>query len=438
MLSFFPTASAQTTEPPPPPRPYRGLFGGGADVTQPGLRLVLSGAGGHDSNLLATQQGGAGSTSALLQRGFSGQFGEGSSTLTYLRQRGDTSFTVGGSSTGRLYPQLDRPTTQSHFATAQLDFRIGRRWAVSLGQSAHYASFYHLEAVPTGVGSFAQPPSLAPPVAVSPDAGVGSNGTHGYDSNVNLTQFFGPRNTVAYHYMRRKSDTGFANRRLNSWGAGALYQRGMTRYSALRVGYSYVEGRYQGAPVATRTPLHDVDTGIDYARPLSFSRRTTVGFSGGMLMFNRDNAMLYRFQGASNIAHEFGRTWNLDLAYNRGAQLVDVLDAPVFSDTVTGHLGGFLGGGRLELSIDGDYSNGQLSYSANRNDMVSYSGSGRLEYALNDRWMMYGAYTYYSYDFGANVTLPAELLPAVARHSARVGFSVWFPLTTQRGSRGTR
>ena len=70
--------------------------------------------------------------------------------------------------------------------------------------------------------------------------------------------------------------------------------------------------------------------------------------------------------------------------------------------------------------------------------MITYAGSSRLQYAMSERWGLFGTYSYYHYEFGSDVPLPTGLLPEVGRHSARIGVSYWLPLITQRGARGTR
>jgi outer membrane receptor protein involved in Fe transport len=112
---------------------------------------------------------------------------------------------------------------------------------------------------------------------------------------------------------------------------------------------------------------------------------------------------------------------------------VEVLDEPIYADTFSGHVGGFLISRRLEASVDGFYSNGQLTYTLNQNAMVTYSGSARLEWGLSPHWSMHSSYGYYAYSFGRDVPLPIGMLPETKRHSIRVGVSYWVSLMRARG-----
>jgi hypothetical protein len=112
---------------------------------------------------------------------------------------------------------------------------------------------------------------------------------------------------------------------------------------------------------------------------------------------------------------------------------VEILDEPVYADTFSGHVEGFLIARRLEMSVDGYYSNGQLTYTANQNAMVTYTGSARLEWGLSPHWSLHSSYGYYAYRFGSDVTVPVGLLPETKRQSIRVGVSYWVSLMRSRG-----
>ena len=76
------------------------------------------------------------------------------------------------------------------------------------------------------------------------------------------------------------------------------------------------------------TAIHDIDVGVDYARPLSLTRRTTLDFGTGSSVVTMPTLDLgqeagatetqVRFVGDVGVTHEMGRTWRLRLGYNRG------------------------------------------------------------------------------------------------------------------------
>jgi hypothetical protein len=184
--------------------------------------------------------------------------------------------------------------------------------------------------------------------------------------------------------------------------------------------------------------MHMINSGYQYARPLSFLRRTTVGFSTGAQAFERRSAMVYRALVTGNIERELGRTWTLTGNYNRGAQFVAIVGEPVYADSVGVRLGGLLGGRRLGYVIDGLYSNGNLTYTVTQNRVITYAGGTSLQWAIAEHWSLVGTYGYHKYEFGDNVPRPPGLAPEVGRHSVRVGVSYWLPLTIERGAIGSR
>ena len=65
---------------------------------------------------------------------------------------------------------------------------------------------------------------------------------------------------------------------LRSYEVGGRYRHGLSRYATLRLGYIYRKGAYGFTRIDGPSVVHDIDIGIDYARALSFSRRTTLTF----------------------------------------------------------------------------------------------------------------------------------------------------------------
>jgi hypothetical protein len=452
LVTFLATARVASAQnepeedlPVPPPMAVRadhGLFGG--DRTLPGLSLLLTGGGGYDSNVLAGQQGGGGST--LQQGQYAGNFGDGGASLRYLLVNGRTVLNTLVSSNVRYYPGLDTPASHSHSFAADVQFGAGRRWEFDARQAVAYSTFNRITAIPTGPsigldsglegGDVVAIPAL--PLAPSTDLSVFSRKAFAYESELVATQLLSSRSRMRYSVMRHYSEFGIDRRPMVAQGAGATYQRQMSRYGGLRLGYFFQQADYYRPGAPDIVQLHNLDTGYDYERPLSFSRRTTVGFSSGMQAFDRRDVMFYRGQVTGYLSHQLGRTWEMGGSYNRGAQFVDVLEEPVYANSVVAHAAGLIGGQRLAMMMDASYSNGRLTYTLNQNQMITYAGSSRLQYALTERWGLFGAYTYYHYEFGANVPLPIGLLPEVGRHSARIGVTYWLPLITQRGARGTR
>jgi opacity protein-like surface antigen len=452
LLATAGAASAQNApqDQPVPPiqgRANRGLFGG--DEPMPGLSMLLTGGSGYDTNVLAGQQGGGGFP--LREGQISGNFAEGSGALTFLHVRNRTVLSLVGLSNGRYYPDLDTPASFSHTGSMQLEFTAGRRWAFQGRQAVQYASFNRFVYIPLGPGvaGIDLPANPTPDPAGTDigaaldaasgamDTGVASRRNLSYESEFSAIQTLTSRDSISYYATRHRTDTGFERRHLVVQMAGSTYRRQMTRYGGLRAGYGYSVADYHRVPPDILR-MHLIDTGFDYSRPLSFSRRTTVGSSTGVQMFDRRGTMIYRALLAGTIAHEIGRTWEIGGQYDRGAQYAVIVDEPVYADTVRVHSAGLIGGRRLMLSIDGSYSSGHLTYTLNQNQIVTYTAAARLQWAISQNWSFDGMYSYYDYEFGSDVALPTGILPRIDRQSVRFGISYWLPLSIQRGNRGPR
>ena len=94
--------------------------------------------------------------------------------------------------------------------------------------------------------------------------------------------------------------------RLRSQGASGSFRRRLTRYSHLRLGYGYrvSETGLNTVPVFA---AHDLNAGFGYHRPLSFSRRTVVGFDMGTTIVSQSGARTLYVTGDASLSHQLSR-----------------------------------------------------------------------------------------------------------------------------------
>lgn len=427
-----PAVPAQPAQPEPQPqppgsdarpeRPYRGMFAGAEGALQPpGLSLLLDGYGGRDTNVLATQHGGGTNPFA----GVAGAFVGGSAGLNYLWTRRQSLFAAIASADIRDYPSMDVPLFQSYSASVNGQFGIGTRLTVDLRQDATHSSFYRLDFGPrTGLAPSEQPAARP----ASSDQSLSASATYGFVSAASVTQTLSSRSTLEYGYARRQThyDTDGHDFLMNR--GDITFRRNMTRYMTLRLGYGYQRADYgSGLP----TTIQDIDAGFDYSRPLSFSRRTRVGFSVGSSVLTRDRVNFYRFGGTADLTHEIGRTWVVAGQYERGLQLTDLTPQPLNTDAVTATASG-MAGRRLDLSFDARYSTGQLTLSSRGRGLETYGASATMEYALTTRLAVYTSYAFYHYSIGQALPVAVDVPRDVDRHSVRGGVRLWVPLLTSR------
>ncbi len=405
-----------------PERPYRGMFGGSDGAAQPvGFTALFDGYGGWDTNVLASQPGGGANQFA----GVAGRFVGGSAALNYLWTRGDSLLAASGFADLRKYPALDVPLFQSYSGFVNWQFPIGSRFRIDLRQDGLHSSFYQL--------AFSRRTDLAPseqPITRPPsmDQGLSGSATYGFETAARVTQTLTSRSTLEYGYMRRQTHYSFDGHDFLANRGDVTFRRGMTRYMTLRLGYGYEKANY-GTLVSTE--IQNIDAGFDYSRPLSFSRRTRVGFSLGTSVMTRAHVNFYRMAGTANVTHEIGRTWAVEGTYERGMQLTDLSPQPFYADMVTAHVGG-MAARRIELTFDAVYSTGELTLGTRGTGLRMYSAVPMLQYALTHLVALYGTYGFYHHSVAQGVVVPGDLAREIDRHSVRGGVRLWVPISTRR------
>ena len=209
------------------------------------------------------------------------------------------------------------------------------------------------------------------------------------------------------------------------------------RYASLVVGTASRFGRTSGAAPPTRT--QDIDLGIDYNRPLSFSRNTTLTFTTGMAVITRKGTSSdalelgrrFRVIGTVTATRTFGRHWQARLGYDRNLQFVDAFPDPFYANGVIGQVIGQIGR-RTSLRLQADYANGKAVEAEAVTLDKSFRGGraqARLNYAVSRLWQLYAEYHYTENHLsaGALQSLPPGLVPRKFGRGVRVGLALWAP-----------
>ena len=424
-------ASAQDTVPadpqqPPvvaPRRPPRGLFGGDeARSGAPGLTANVSLFGGHDDNVVAGQQG-----SGINRQSVDGNYGSVLGELMYTAVRRRATFFADGSSELRYF-DTDRDFQQmSHRGSANVVLPVGRRNELSLRQGIRYSPYYQLDVSPS-LPSFSDPevPQDRP---VDVNQSLEAIQSVRLDSDVSFNQPVG-RGSMRYLYGFRTARFDDETMDSTAQDASARYSRRVSRYATMRLGYGYQTVTH---PTTHRgdLSLHNIDVGLGYSRPLSFSRRTTVGFSTGTGIARTATTVRYRLIADADAHHEIGRTWLLRAAYRQGLQVVELYPEPLFGYTVRGSLIGLLGT-RSDVSIDVASSSGSFDSARESGGYGAYHGSARFRRALTRTLAAYVEYSYYQYTVADGPTLTPFASQPFERHGIRVGLTLWLPLFVPR------
>jgi len=320
----------------------------------------------------------------------------------------------------------------SYSGFAAVGFPLGARNRVTLSQDVSLAPLYRFSSLP----GLSQPADAR---AADADYGGVRGDRLASSSLIAFRRELGGRSDLTLDFADRRADFDGTQFDLRVRRMGGAYGRRVGRYGGLQLGYHYREGlygSYGNDGTSQRTRMHDIDIGGGYARPLSFSRRTTISIGSGSSVISRDladNASVryYRLTGSFGVQHEMGRTWTLLGNYNRGMQFIEGFTDPFFVDAAQLSAEGLLGP-RFEVDLALSYAEGGLRATTRLNPYESYSGNVRLGYALTRSLQLSGGYGYYTYNFRGTAGLPVVLSPNAGRHSIRIGLNYWLPLITSR------
>lgn len=420
-------AQPQQQEPQQPQqarRPFRGLFGGDASTTGSGQNLTATGSlvAGYDDNVLGDQGGGQ-SRSALQQSGvYSGLQGG----LLYSMQTEALTLSLDGGTSARYYPDLQDLIGLDYRAGASLGWRIGRT-TVHAAESFNYAPNFSLQFVPPMTPLV---PDALPLPALDlggADYQVATRVLLRSQTNVGIVTQVGKSSSLgfSYSYGYAGSQEGEGGPLMRSQSASGRFEQQLTRYAGVRLGYGYREVRTSLSPEITSS--HDIDVGINYGRPLSISRRTTLTFGTGSSVVANHDRTLFRLSGAANLEHEMGRTWTARLGYQRGLRFLDGFADPTYGDSVSATAAGHVSR-RVDLSFSAAYSSGQIGLTAAGSSFGMYVGNAKLQFALSRFLAAYVQGLYYHYDFGDGVRLPSGVSNALDRQGVRIGLTSSVPL----------
>ena len=242
-----------------------------------------------------------------------------------------------------------------------------------------------------------------------------------YDARAVLSRALGARTSMNIELSHTGSSTerrGVRNERI-----GGLVRRRIGPFSTIRAGYAFdvAVAASSGAQAIDRR--HDVDLGVDYARPLSFSRHTQIGFGTGTSVLTNAMGRRLRLALSSSLARDWSRAWSARLEYNRPIEYLAGFAQPFLSDAVTVGANGRLGR-RTTLTLASGFSRGGVGFGATRPQFSSRSTSGRLTVPMGRAWAVEFEAHDARYQLGAAVPLPSFIPERFVRRGARLGF-VW-------------
>jgi hypothetical protein len=293
--------------------------------------------------------------------------------------------------------------------------------------------------------------SLVPDVNVPSDALLPASMDHGifrqeavsYTAAATATLRVSRRGAVTMTYgagQYKFLDREYAgyNSRTETYGGG--YTHNLTRYASVRLGYYGSSGTYPGFANAPPSVVRQrtVDAGVNYSRPLSLSRRTTLAFGTGSGAIDNGIERFYTVTGNASLRHDFGRTWSSGAMYTRGLGIVGGFAQPFFSDAVSVDVRGYVTN-KVRTTVSGGFASGNVGLGSQAENFSSFQGSAQTEVSLKrDRLTAFGNYYYYGYGFDALVAAAAGMPRQVGRHGVRGGLTLTVPIIQERTPRVTR
>jgi len=411
-------------------RPYRGVFGGGHDLAaRHTLDFSMQFDEAYDDNVFADS--GVQPTPGSQQD--SGYYTNLVANGSYAWKGTRAQIAANAASTLRHYEGIQGIRVIGTTAGLGLSALMTSRTRLFVNQSAAYSPSYLFGLFPT-----VEPPAPGDQPPASADYRTDVSESYSYGTSLSLTHGLSVRNSVSayldYTYTDVVRET-LSRHDASAYGVRGEFSRNLMRRTAMRLGYRYRRGDVgYGVSQTTRPTVENgLDFGLDYTKVLSASRQALFGFSLGTSAVDLPegsdllvHGRLYRAVGGATFGYQFGRSWQARMVYRRGLDYVAELSQPVFSDSVSAAVDGFLTD-RWTVTVSGGYSSGESAVLSNSSTFDTYTGTVKIRYAVSRMWAANVDYVYYYYDFRGGLRLPPGVPPTLERNGLRAGLTMWMP-----------
>jgi hypothetical protein len=327
----------------------------------------------------------------------------------------------------RYFPELQEFFTLDRSASLGIDAQLGSNSRLFATQTVQYSPYRQF-----GVPIFPTEEAAALP-PYNPE-GAATVGQYFYDlgSVVELSRKFNDRTGVAVDYGLRVTLTDTALELPISQRAGIRFRHTLSRYSALKLGTAYRFSRTGYGLTALPTRALDFDVGIDYNRPLSFSRGTTVSFGSGTALVSRAPTVLepselgHQFVAIASVtaSQSLGRFWEAQVGADRNLQYVEGFPDPFYASRIMSRLTGEIGQ-RFTLFAAADYSMGSGIGSSVSQTFNGFQAQTQAAYKLTHRWRLFGAFYFTENRLSADslASLPPGTILRPNQASVQVGLN---------------
>jgi hypothetical protein len=421
-----------------PGQAYRGLFGPNTVIAAESLTVNGQVGAGWDSNLFLAHREEGFVLAPVTQRRNSGPYNLFAGGVAYAKNGNKLQFHLGESSAARRYP--DYPLLASHEGVANISWTPSKRIELSSTHQFVYQPWQTLTSFPSLFGlPLRFEPALAPNQAYASIGGA----YRSYQTTSGFTAPLSRQSTLTggYSYQLSTYDNSAAfvgpfqfdvfatgHSRFTNQTGSLRFNRGVTSHFSWHLGYAYSEARFRGDSRRFRT--HILDSGVDYARALSITRRTTFSFSTGAIAAEQDDFRRYDVAATATLGREIGRTWNASATYVRNAEYLDTVRVPYFYDGVVLQLTGLISR-RTGFHSSAGATIGDLGINRVRGGRARFDteyGNVGVGFAFSRYLAVNTDYVFYMYSVNQLGVLLPSSAPQLHRHDVVIYLNAWAPV----------
>lgn len=322
----------------------------------------------------------------------------------------------------QIYQLDDRVTVVGHAGSLGVSAAVTTRLTVSGTAGASYSPSYQFSLIPSGQAAFGQtaPPSL--------NFGLTDASIFTYSGGARVGYRTSSRSSLDLSYNVQYGVLSGLDLNSKMQAVGGSFRRWMTKTLGLRVGYYYQEAKYPSLlqTADDRFRWHNIDVGVDYARPVMLTRRSSLDFSVGSAVLQNTQGRFYNVLGGGILKVDLFRTWHVSGGYQRGLSFVSGFTAPVFADSALGEVRGGLGA-RMAFQGSVTYSQGSVGFGGGGRNLRSYRGLAQVTRLVSRRFAVFGDYFYDRNAFNGSVLLIPGATDGWTHHGVRGGLTFRVP-----------
>jgi hypothetical protein len=262
---------------------------------------------------------------------------------------------VGG--TSQYYPQMQDPSMNSFSAGMQASWQAAKRTTLSTSTQYSYQ--------PTNLRSLFGLPVDAERLPDSSDSlNYAISGTSFSDlrTSVDFSQSITHNlsGSLGYTYYAVDYPDQQSNYAAQTILGRLTYQ--INKSLSVHGGYGRTSTNYADDSLDGRYAGRTIDAGVDFAKALSLTRRTSLEFATGLSGINNYGDTRYFFTGSVTLGHELGRSWTMTAGARRSADFYQTFGDPVISSSVNAGVSGLLSR-RVQVGAQGGWSSGTVGVS---------------------------------------------------------------------------